>query len=594
MFAYVNCSPVHNVINSTDLSSGDADPTDPGSSPSDPDPGSGDPSEPPPPSATKTYFTCNVTTLGNTSAQRLSKREFENTLKDLLALINSGLYDSTVAGYVSKLPNDQVNGKEDTTLIYQSQVNGYESIAFYLGQKIAASSTYLNAMPGTSSCLTAATISDTCLTNFINGFGLKVFRRPLSSAELTTYKGYFNNSNYVAKADKITAVIAIFLQSPDFLYRIYDQGIAYSDINNTRILTNYELASKVSYLIAGTMPDQTLFNKAADGSISTAATLKSEVTRLLAKPSAKTTVDRFFLEWLKFDQFETFSNFPTATLAGISINGLPEAMTRDVTETINNVVFTQSGSFEDLMSTKTSYVYDNNLAQVYGISNPNGAANLGATRAGILTRAAFLARKPSSLTSPPKRGKFLLSNVLCGELGSPPPGAPTQVDPLQPNEFLTTRQRVDYLTVQNRSGQTVSNCIGCHSRMNPLGFVYENFDSLGRLRPNGQEIVKSSNGDTLPLNIDTTVSTKELTGSSTTIQGYLDLNQQLAHNSRALSCMTLSWFDFLQKRTPAVEDNCYMNEVLETIYGTDSTGQGSIKDMITQTVLSDRFKYWKY
>ncbi len=572
MLGYVNCSPVHNISSST-IGSDDTPP------------------------AGDSYFTCNPSQLGNTKSLRLSKREYENTLKDLFAPINSGIVDNTTQGFIDGLPNDLVHGKEETDLIYQSQVNNYERIAFHLGTRVAGSNTYLNAMPGTSGCLSTSTPTDSCITNFIRNFGLRVYRRPLTTAEVNAYKGYYNSSSYSSKADKLTAVIAIFLQSPDFLYRMYDQGPAYSGLSNAYVMTDYELASKMSYLINGTMPDQTLFDKAANGTLASKENLRTEVQRLLQKPSARANINRFFVEWLKYDQFENFSNFPASVLGGININGLSQSMTDDVANTIANVVFNQNGGFDELMSTRTAYVNHNGLASIYGVSTSSGPVTLDSSRAGILSRAAFLARKPSSLTSPSRRGHFVLTDLLCEELGSPPPGAPVQVDPLQDGEFLTTRQRNHYLTIETRTGQTITACVACHTRMNPFGYVYENFDPLGRSRPNAMEIIHGIvNGQpatqTLPIN--TNVVTRELTGSETPLTGYLDLHQKLGHNNKALTCMTMKWFDFVQKREPSTADNCYMNQVLTTIYGDDQNGQGSFNEMITETILSDRFRYWKY
>src|SRR5690606_14863519 len=200
----------------------------------------------------------------------------------------------------------------------------------------------------------------------------------------------------------------------------------------------------------------------------------------------RVTMNRFFLEWLRFDQIPDLSQFPQSALNGLDVNNLSQNMTREVQETIQNVVFNQNGGYEDLMATTTSYVYNSNLASIYGVNNPSGQINLGEERSGIFSRAAFLARKPSNLTSPARRGHFILSDVLCEPVGSPPPGAPTQVEPLVPGEFLTTRMRNHYLTVADRNGTMVTSCVGCHSRMNPFGYTYEAFDPLGRSR-NGVE-----------------------------------------------------------------------------------------------------------
>lgn len=568
VFGFNNCSPVHNIIGETG--------THYSSTPQRP------------------YYTCNQSQLGRTSSQRLSKREYENTMKDLLALVSSGVYDSTVQNYINNLPNDEISGKENTNLVYQTHIDNYFDIAYYVGNRIA--NNYIGNIPGTNGCLSNSNPNDSCVTNFINGFGSKVYRRPLTTAEVNRYKGYYNTSSFSTKQQKVTAVIATMLQSPDFLYRIYDQGQSESQFSNTRKLTDYELASKLSYLITGTMPDATLFNKAQNGTLSTEEGLMEEIDRLFQKPSAKTTLNRFFLEWLRYNQFADVNAFPNTVTNGLNLSNLSTYMTSEIQDTISYVVFNQNGTYEDLMTTRESFVYGSNLASIYGISNPNGRVTLDETRSGILSRAAFLARKASNLTSPSRRGHFILSDILCEAVGTPPPGAPTQVDPLVPGEFLTTRDRNHYLTIETRSGQVVTSCVSCHSRMNPFGYTYEAFDPLGRYR-NGIEVVTGVvNGTTvnqqLPLNVS--AETRELNGYNEVIVNHQHLHTKLGQSGKALSCMTEKWFEFVQKRAPSSDDYCYMNEVLATVYGDETTGQGSIKDMVKRTVLSPRFRYWKY
>jgi hypothetical protein len=381
------------------------------------------------------------------------------------------------------------------------------------------------------------------------------------------------------------------------LYRIYDQGNPLSGQSGTSVLTDYEFAEKLSYLTIGSMPDATLFAKAADGSLQTPEGVTAEVQRLLQLPQARPTIARFFQEWLQYDTLPDMSQFPDTALNGLNTNNLAANMTNDVDRTIQSIVFDHNGTFADLMSTRSAYVANNSLAQIYGISNPNGLTTLNTTRTGIFSRAAFLSKQPQYITSPVKRGRFLLTNVLCKQIGAPPPGAPAQPPPFGSGEFLTTRDRFNYLTVQDHNGQPVLNCVGCHGRMNPLGYTLEAFDSLGRYR-NGIEVVMGNiNGQpaTENLPVNTQVTTNELDATNTSLADYIDLQQHLSQSDTALSCMSQQWFSFLEKRAVNVAtDGCYMNEMLNTVYGTADTGQGSIQSMILSTILSQRFKYWKY
>lgn len=557
--------------------------------------------------AARYQFTCNAATTSPSQMQRLSRREYQNTIRDLLSLINPALYSAAIQADIAKLPNDQTNATvnnsvtgeyESTVLIYADHISNYFQTAYDIGGNIAANASYVQAIPGTAGCLSLTkTNTDACITSFVNGFGLKAFRRPLTTAEVTQYKGYYNSSAFASNAQKIQAVIAIFLQSPDFLYRIYDQGTVTS--THARSLNPYEYASKISYLITGSMPDETLFGKAASGALNTTDGVNTEVARLLALPAARTTIARFFKEWLQYDTMPDMTTFPSTVVNGIDTTNLATNMVNDVDHTIQSLVFDYNASYQDLVTTRISYIAGSNLAQIYGVVNPNGLVTLGAERTGIFSRAAFLAKQAQPATSPVKRGRFMLTSVLCQSIGNPPPGAPAQAPPLDPGVFYTTRDRYNLLTVQDKNGVPVSSCVGCHSRMNPLGYVYESFDPFGRVR-SSEPVTSTVNGQPVTQNlpINTQAVTSELDTANVSMGSYMDLHQYLATSDKALACMSQQWFKYLEKRAPATAtfDGCYMNEFLNTAYGTSTSGhmggQGAIKDVIKKTVLSTRFKTW--
>lgn len=585
ILAFQNCSPSHNMTQAN-LSSGiPADPTDPNPVTTTTMP----PSQP----QAKTYFSCNQSTAGTTSAVRLSRREYKNTMQDLLRLINSSVYDATLDGLVNALPLDEERRVENTTLVDLTHIQGYLEVAYYVGNRVASSSTFLATVPGaTSSCLTAATPTASCINGTIQGFGSRVFRRPLSSSEISFYEGIYNSSNFSGKTNKLIALFASLLQSPDFLYRIYDTGAAGS-LANTRILTDYEYASKLSYFLNGTMPDEQLFAAAAAGTLRNSATLESEVNRLLAKTQARAAVLRFFTEWLDLGNYEGFAGFPANVLQGVSITGLPEAMTKEVEDLILHIVFTRQGNFSDLMTSREAFVTNAGLASIYGVAVGSATTpmTLSSNRAGILSRSAFLARKARQGTSSTTRGLAVLEDILCEHVNPPPPNAPAQVSPLQPGEFYTSRDRIHQLTIQSSSGVTASACISCHTRMNYLGYTYELFDSIGRVRPNAMETVYGANG-TMNLPINTTSETFEINNSRIALNNHLELQNAIATSDKAQMCLTKKLFQYMNKREPAAADNCFMNETLETAYGT--TAQGSLLEVLKRTVKSERFRYWKH
>ncbi len=543
--------------------------------------------------AAKTYFSCNPATAGTTGSVRLSRREYKNTMQDLLRLVNASVYDATVDGMINALPLDEERFVENTTLVDLPHVRGYLDISYYVSNRIVTNSTYLAAVPGaTSSCLTVATPTAACINSAIQVFGSRIFRRPLSASEVSFYEGIYNSSNFSGKNDKLIALFSSLMQSPDFLYRIYDTGSA-GAITNTRILTDYEFASKLSYLLNGTMPDEALFAAAGSGALSTEAGLENELNRLLAKSQARPTLARFFTEWLDYKNYEGFAGFPAEVLQGVSINGLPEAMSKEVEDLILHIVFTRQGNFSDLMTSREAFVPHAGLASIYGVAAGSASTPmiLSANRAGILSRSAFLARKARMGTSSTTRGLAVLEDLLCEHVNPPPPNAPAQVSPLQPGEFYTSRDRIHQLTIQSSSGVTASACISCHTRMNYLGYPYELFDSIGRIRPNAMETVYGANG-TQNMPVDTRSETFEIGPSRVVVNNHLELQNSVANSDKAQMCMTKKLFQYMNKRVPAAADNCFMNEVLQTAYGSDQ--QGSILEVFKRTVKSERFRYWKH
>jgi hypothetical protein len=424
----------------------------------------------------------------------------------------------------------------------------------------------------------------------------------LTSAEVSTYTGYFNSADFATNAQKITAVIAIFLQSPDFLYRIYDQGSAATDVTNARVLTDYEFASKLSYLITGSMPDSTLMTKAGNGTLKSSDGVTTEVARLLTLPSARPALTRFFREWFQYDILPDASTYPSDVLNGVSTTNLQSAMLNDVDMSLQSVIFDQNGAYKDLMTTRTSYIANAGLAQIYGVGNPNGLATLDASRSGIFSRVAFLAKQAQEITSPVKRGRFILSNILCKNIGNPPPNAPAVPPSLPAGSFYTTRDRFQLLTVKDINGNDVVGCSSCHGHMNPLGYTYESFDPIGRTRSYEAVSNTDTNGNVVTKNlpINTASVTNDLDVPNIALASYQDLHQYLSNSDEAMACMSRQWFTFIEKRAPATSssnaDGCAMNEFLNAAYGTStstsSAGQGSFQDVVKKKILSNHFRSW--
>ncbi len=539
-------------------------------------------------SSGRVQFACNPQSLPTNSIQRLSNREYKAAVTAILNDINSSLIlDSQLQSYFQQLPTDIIGGKENTLVLSPNLISLQNDIAYRAGFLIGSSSAYTNTLPGTNGCLTNNSVTSTCLNNFINELGRRALRRPVTASERANLTTLFNDPAGTTLAIKVTMVVAALLDAPDFKYQIYDQGSAKT--TNRTDLNAFEYASKLSFFLTGAPPDATLRSVSDNGTIlSDPIVANAQIDRLLATPASRTNIIRFFREWMQYDQFDSFQ-YSTPFVNGISLENLKQDMTSEIDDFVADVTLGKKTYSDLMLSTQTKF-NSNSLATIYGITNPAGAIrNLSSTqRAGLLTRAAFLTKRSGNLTSPVLRGKFLLTQILCGSIGAPPPDAPPSLDPLPTGSYITTRERVF-----SKTEQPGTSCIACHSRMNNLGYPFEHYDSLGRFRTVEAMYDSSGNALNITLPVNSIATSNELESTAITFDNSISLAQSLANNDKALSCFSLKWHEFQIRKTPTAEYNCAMNESLNTLYGSPTT-QGSIFEMIKASVLSPSFKEWGY
>ena len=335
--------------------------------------------------------------------------------------------------------------------------------------------------------------------------------------------------------------------NPDFLYLIFDGGSLNAD--GSLKLNAYEYASKISYILTGTSPDPILRSLASSGEILVPGTASAQASRLIKTDLGKLSMLRFFKEWLHYDQFDVF-NYSNDVLNGQSLTNLRVAMEKEVDDFLVDTLVTKEGTYKDILTSTNSFIYDSSLAQIYGIANPSGPVMLSSqNRAGLLTRAAFLAKRSGPMTSPVKRGLLVKEAFLCEGVGSPPPDAPTMLDPLPANTYLTTRERLEHLTMK-----VGTSCINCHSVMNNLGFPFEMYDTLGRVRD--REKIFNSNGtySGRDLVINTQSESKEFNAAVTPLVNAIDMSEKLSTNDKALSCFAKKWNEYQMKRAPTAAD----------------------------------------
>ena len=422
-------------------------------------------------------------------------------------------------------------------------------------------------------CDPTKTGNDACAQQFISSFGLRAFRRPLTTDEGTTFFNlYTTGMTGGAFADGISLVIEAFLQSADFLYRVEatDPTAAATAVAP---VAPYEMATRLSYFFWGTLPDATLLDAAAANQLATPAQVQAQVTRMMADPRGKTSVDNFHAEWLSTGVILGVDK--DATMFPEFTDNIRSDMQQELTTFIDQV-FWNDGKFETLMTAPYTYV-NAELAAFYGLTPPAGTT-LGTTfqkvmqdptqRAGIVTNPAILASnaKPNQ-TSPVLRGKFVREQFLCQQLPNPPANLVIVVPAVTPGS--TTRQRF-------AMHESQATCAACHKLMDGMGLGFENYDPLGRWRTTDQGLPIDASG--------TIISTDDIDGA---FVGGVQLATKLAGSIDVRQCLVREWFRFANGRSEIPADEC----TLESLYSQFDTEGHDMRQLVSNVAMSDAFRY---
>jgi hypothetical protein len=331
-------------------------------------------------------------------------------------------------------------------------------------------------------------------------FATRAYRRPATAEEVERLLKLFDGSQKAGEKFEAGIVLAMqaVLVSPKFLFRVELDDRP--DSLEPHPLTEWQLAARLSYFIWSSMPDDELTDLARKGELS--KNLPAQVKRMLASPKAKALVDNFAMQWLQLRLLKHFS--PDPKLFPKFDEHLRAAMFKE-TELFLEAFVKEDRSILDLIDGKFTFL-NGQLANHYGIADTVGnrwSKNFGKQgekfqwdkfvrvslpddeRSGVLTQASVLAVTSNpTRTSPVKRGRWVLEQIL----GTPPPPPPPNVPELDEKKQTTgtLRQRME----QHRENPS---CANCHARMDPLGFAFENFDAVGGWRQkDGDALIDAS------------------------------------------------------------------------------------------------------
>ncbi len=541
----------------------------------------------------KTLFACDANTVRASAILKLSNREFSNALSSLLNDFTANLsQDSQLQGLLNNLSSDvsesQFTRQENSFLLSANMVSGLFN-ATYRAAELASTASGLVNYPNTANCLGSASITQACHLSFVKEFTSRAFRRSVSATESNALASATWNSA-LAKSDLITETFATIASYPDFIYKAYNTGSNHPTITSAVSASGVELANKLSFFLTGFPASNALRAIALSGGLDNPVTFQVEVNRMMTSGAGKANLQRLFRESYGYD-VNSDLQYSAAFLNGSSTQNLQPAMVQEMDYFFTDEVLSKKSRFQDLMKSKNSLVTQASLGQIYGVgANASASTTLPEDRAGFLTRAAFLTKKSGNYTSPVKRGRYVMEQVLCDTVGDPPANAPTTVSEAQiVGQLVSTRSRYEHLTQKPNT-----TCLGCHSKINHYGFALEGFDSLGRKR-NVESIFNSSDGQFLgsvPVNTVTAVQLHP-SGSLTPVNDSIDMANGLASSNMAMMCFAKRLKTFDIRQAASKMDFCHMNEVLNVMYGANDN-QGTIYDAIIAYVSSKDFRTWKY
>jgi len=421
-----------------------------------------------------------------------------------------------------------------------------------------------------SDTVTAESAARTNLSTFLP----RAFRRPVSEEEVSPYVGFVTQA--IERGDTfdrgMEAAIQAALVSPHFLFRV-ETDKRESAPDHQQSLTNYELASRLSYFVWSSMPDDVLLRVAAEQDLHDDAVLSQQVARMLADPKAQALIENFAGQWLNLRRLsgdvapdpDVFPSLGTQILGDM----------RRESELFIASIINEDRPLTELLTARHTFV-NKRLAELYGLKDiawkddkkEDEFARVELTddrRIGILTQPAILTLTSfATRTSPVKRGQWVLENLLGDKPPDPPPAVPNLDKTREANPNLSLRQQLEL----HRSNPT---CASCHELMDGIGFGLENFDAIGRWRDKDGETPIDASG-TLP------------TGES--FRGPIELVSILAARERDfVSCVAEKLLTYALGRGLEYYDEC----AVESIVDRTSADGNRFKALATSIVLSEPF-----
>ncbi|RYZ90817.1 MAG: DUF1592 domain-containing protein [Proteobacteria bacterium] len=496
-------------------------------------------------------FDCSSSGMsGKAELRLLTADEYQNTVTDVL---------SVTTDYRSSLFKPaEVNGfnnNADVGTVSDSRLDLYMIAAQKIADEIKPK------LPNLVSCTENERI--VCAEKVINNLAPALWRRPLSNTEKTELLDFYSKSD--SPSDSMTLLLMRLLTSTNFLYR--------SEIGSENGLTEYELASALSYFFWGTVPDKALRELADNKSLSKSSILEREANRLLADKRSSYFLNSFSGSWLGYKRLPEVekdqAKFPeyNSKTAALMVN--------EANDTFEYLVRKTESKFQSLLTNDFS-IAPSELASFYKaesvtIGSDRAVSFSKEPRRGVYSLGAVLtALAPYGQTNPFRTGGFLMSRLLCDEPTPTPDGLIVALP--QPKPDATGRELAEAHS-ENPA------CKGCHVKIDGLGFAFETFNAVGVYR-------SSENGK----NIDPSGKLIGVDGKDEVFEGVDGLSALLADSRQAKRCFTLQLYRYAHGHLERSEDVCSVREISNSLESQNLSLTQLIIKVITHTSFTKRGK----
>jgi mono/diheme cytochrome c family protein len=496
---------------------------------------------------------------GRVTLHRLNRTEYNNTIRDLIGIdFRPGEdFPADDVGYGFDNIGDVLSL---SPLLFEKYLSAAEKI---VAQALATP----DARKRIFICPVTEKNKEESARKILERFARRAYRRPVSPEEVNRLAGLVRLAE--SQGDTFDKGVALALQailtSPHFLFRVERDPRPKRLVPH--LISEHELASRLSYFLWSSMPDEVLFGLAQQSGLRKPGRLEAQVRRMLQDAKSHALVENFAGQWLQLRNLKNAT--PDPALFPTFDDSLRSAMLKE-TELFCESILKEDRSVLNFLDADYTFLNER-LARHYGIAGVKGEhfrrVNLSGTpRGGVLTQASVLTVTSNpTRTSPVKRGKWILENILGAPPPPPPPGAGELSDDKKVVLSGTLRQRME----QHRANP---NCATCHQRMDPLGFGFENFDAVGAWREREGKFSIDASG-TLP--------------SGQSFKGPAELKGVLKSQGEAFArCLTEKMLTYALGRGLEPYDKCAVDQIVSVLAKNDY----KFSCLVTEIVKSDPFQ----